>query len=120
MVAEYSFLLVDDDAIVRRVLERAVRLAHPQAQAIEAATVAAALAALRGQGITAVITDFHLPDGTALDILAVSQALDPRRKVLVISGVAAVETAALQSGATAFLLKPVELSRLIAAIRQLH
>lgn len=120
VVNQRSFLVVDDDAPVRLVLRRAVLLVDPQAYVIEAATVSEALHALHNVVITAVVTDFHLPDGTAIDILQESRRADPQRRVLVLSGVAMGKHAALQAGADQFLVKPVALPHLLSALRQLH
>lgn len=119
MVADPVFLLVDDDTAALRILERAVHLVYAQAHTLEATSVAEARAALQQVAITAILTDYHLPDGTALDILAESRAHAPERKIVVLSGVTAVEPAVLAAGATVFLAKPVDLSRLLQVISTL-
>lgn len=52
------------------------------------------------------ITDYHLTDGTGLDVLAASKVYDAPPLVIVISGDTTRMTAVLEAGAVAFLAKP--------------
>jgi DNA-binding NtrC family response regulator len=118
-VSHQNILIVDDDAIVRHVLRRLLNRIEPTIPIIEAATVTAALHALEHNPISMVVTDFHLPDGTGLNVYAAATLRNPALPVLVVSSDPGVATIALQSGAYAFLLKPFALDEFVAILAQL-
>ena len=118
-MSHQNVLLVDDDAIVRQVLRRSLNRIQPSLSVIEAATVAAALNALEHNPIIMVVTDFHLPDGTGLSVLAAARSRKPALPVLVISSDPHVATIANNEGAYAFLLKPFALDQLFNILLQL-
>lgn len=119
MAVNPTFLIVEDDDAVRHVLERAVRLAHPNATVLETGTVAEAIQTLDHFAVGAVVTDGELPDGTGLEVLAASRQRDPTRHVLLWSADARFAQPALAGGASAFLDKPIDLSELLRHLRQL-
>lgn len=118
-MSHQNVLLVDDDAIVRQVLRRSLNRIQPNILVIEAATVVAALNALEHNPLVTVVTDFHLPDGTGLSVLAAARSRKPALPVLVISSDPHVATIALEKGAFAFLLKPFALDQLLDILAQL-
>jgi len=99
-----TFLVVEDDAAVRRPLVRALS-DHGEVEAV--GTCAAARLAFRGRKYDAVIVDVSLPDGSGLDLIEVARKRSPAAIVLVLTGSTehAVIERALEAGAR-YLLKP--------------
>jgi DNA-binding NtrC family response regulator len=112
-------LLVEDDEAIRRVFARALALLDPTIDVLQAGTVAAACGLLLQDMVALVVTDYHLPDGTALDVLAAAQQCAAPPSVIVLSSNALVGPTALAAGATEFLAKPVDLGVLMAVVRRL-
>jgi two-component system, NarL family, response regulator DevR len=110
-------LIVDDDAIIRRLIRRMVALAYPAVGIQEAATVAQARHLLEAAQPQVVITDFELPDGTGLDVLARARALQPTLPVYMMSGDTQAAALAAEAGAAAFLPKPLDLPLLLQVLR---
>ena len=79
----------------------------------------AAVAALRGGPYLAVITDLRLPGADGLAVLRAARAADPLLPVFLITGYAAVETAvaALKLGARDYFPKPLDMERVLEAVR---
>lgn len=119
MAVDCLILVVDDDHLNRLVVQRAVQKVFPQISLREAATAGEALHIVQHERVTSLITDFHLPDGTGLDILTAFLAQNPAQKSLVLSGDPRTEDIVLSAGANWFLAKPVNLADLLAVIRQL-
>ena len=79
-----------------------------------------AVARLRESGpILAVVTDLRLPGADGLAVLAAARTADPLLPVFLITGYATVETAvaALKQGARDYFPKPLEIDRVLAALR---
>jgi DNA-binding NtrC family response regulator len=104
-------LLVDDDPEFLASLELLVKREGFACKT--ATTLEKALAALQAGLPDAVLIDLSLPDGNGLDFLRQHGALGGT-EVIVITGNATVESAvdALRDGATDYLVKPVDRSRL--------
>ena len=68
----------------------------------------------------AVLVDYRLPDGTALDILPALRASDPTVPVIVLTGHGSIDLAvrAIKEGAEHFLTKPVELPALLVILER--
>lgn len=109
-------LVVEDDPGARRALaELLVELGHEPA---EVGTVADALAALEGAPPDVAIVDLGLPDGDGLDVV---RAAPGATAVLVLTGQGSVRNAveAMKAGAHDFLVKPLRLPQLRAALELL-
>jgi DNA-binding NtrC family response regulator len=67
----------------------------------------------------AVLTDLRLPGATGLDVLAAARTADPLLPVFLITAYATVETAvaALKQGARDYFPKPLEMERVLMALR---
>lgn len=67
----------------------------------------------------AVISDFHLPDATGIDVLKAIKAKSPEIPVIIISGDPSPDTEkkSLKAGASAFFKKPLTISEFIAHIQ---
>ena len=115
-----TFLIVDDDAMIRLLLRRTLARYDPHAVVVAAATVAAAQQHLWEAPPDSVITDYHLTDGTGLEILAAAQRCAAPPQVIVISGDIARAEAVLAAGARAFLAKPFTPTDLLDLLRRLR
>jgi DNA-binding NtrC family response regulator len=110
-------LLVDDDPRLLRALGIALsrRFTLLTAPNVEEATLT-----LRAFRVQAVVTDFHLPDGTGLDVLREASASSPAAlRVLMSASEDALNTAESQALANVTVLKPFNVAqagRLIAAL----
>jgi len=111
-------LIVDDDAGTREALAEVV--GHDGLTTALAADLREARIQLVRQMPDVVFTDLKLPDGSGMDLF---EDLDPRSgvEVVVITGHATVETAveALKSGATDYLVKPINLQRVKAILSRM-
>ncbi|MHB8798431.1 MAG: sigma-54-dependent transcriptional regulator [Thermoanaerobaculia bacterium] len=107
-------LVVEDDPGARRALaELLVELGHEPA---EVGNVADALVSLEGDPPDVAIVDLGLPDGDGLDV--VRAAAPGSTAVLVLTGQGSVRNAveAMKAGAHDFLVKPLRLPQLRAAL----
>lgn len=110
--------IVDDDASIRWVLERALRQAGLETRAFEHAD--AALAALR-QGVPDVlVTDIRMPGRSGLDMLEEIRAKRPRLPVIVMTAHSDLESAvaAYQGGAFEYLPKPFDIDQAVELVRR--
>src|SRR5919106_1684818 len=69
----------------------------------------------------AVVMDYLLPDGTALDLLPRLKAIDPGVPLIILTGHGSIDLAvrAIKEGAEQFLTKPVDLQALLVIIERL-
>ncbi len=112
-----SILIVEDTALVRRLMARLLALdGHA---VIEAETLAQGLEQARRHRIDVLLLDLHLPDGDGLSLIRQWPAEGPRPAVLVTTAAVAHETEeqVKQAGA-AILRKPIAVADLRAAIAQ--
>ena len=111
-----QILVVEDEPDMAVTYERVLRRAGHRV--VMAATRAAGMRLLKRFHPRLVISDLRLPDGTGLDIIKAARNLDPPPPVIAITAFPLRDTrrSALDSGAQAFLVSPidvVELSRLV-------
>jgi DNA-binding NarL/FixJ family response regulator len=99
-----TFLVVEDDAAVRRLLVRGLS-EHGQVDAV--GTCAGAHSSFLTRKYDAVIVDVRLPDGSGLDLIEIGRKWSPSAFFLVLTGSAdpAVLDRTLEVGAR-YLLKP--------------
>src|SRR5205807_3449016 len=118
-----SVLIVDDDAIMRALLEAVVREAAPDADVRTATDARAALHAFRQRPARLMLLDLHLPGMSGLDLcleLRGSKLAD-RCRIVPVSGSAEEHDMRLlfQLGLTTFIEKSPELpSRVAAVVRE--
>lgn len=112
-----TVLVVDDEEPIRSALRRFLTQEKYTVQT--AATAEEALAAVRGQGIAAILLDLRLPDAAGADLVPRLLEADPRLAVLILSAVNDAPTAALclQRGAMDYLVKPMDLVDLLQALQ---
>ncbi len=101
-------LIVDDEEVVRSVLEAVLAKAGLPFVSVE--TAEAALEELGKQQFHLIVTDKNLPGKSGLDLLREAKAMQPEIEVVMMTGYASKESAigALDLGAAAYLEKPFE------------
>ena len=111
-------LVIEDDAAIRAMLDRGLRLAGHEP------TMAASLAAGRelwSEAFDLVLLDVMLPDGNGLELLAERRAAGDATPTVLLT--AREETQlrerAAQAGATEFLSKPFAYDELLACVSRL-
>ena len=112
-------LLVEDDAVLGRVMLRSLQDAGHRVDA--AATLGAARHFWQVQPYDAVLLDLNLPDGSGLDVLREARARHDRTPVLVLTARNRTEQriAGLDAGADDYLGKPFDLAEVEARLRAL-
>jgi len=109
---------MDDDPSIRRALDRLLRSAGLSVEAFaSAAELFARESPVRPMCL---VLDIHLPDMNGLDVLRRVIAADPGLPVLIITGELDpdLRKQALQAGAAAFLIKPVDEDQLLKEIHR--
>jgi len=112
-----SVLLVDDEPLVCRAYQRVLERAGHMVACV--GDVATACALLAGDGhFDVVVTDVTLGGGSGFEVLAIAKRAQPVLPVILISGLAdpAVARRAYDCGALRYLVKPVSIADLRAAI----
>ena len=110
--------LVDDDASIRWVLERALKQAGMDATAFEDAD--AALHALRREEPDVLVTDIRMPGRSGLDLLDEIRTRRPRLPVIVMTAHSDLDSAvaAYQGGAFEYLPKPFDIDQAVELVRR--
>jgi two-component system torCAD operon response regulator TorR len=109
-------LVVEDDIIVSEIA--AAYLRKGGIDAVEARNTASALACFANQPIDLALVDVNLPDGLGFDLV---QKLRARQDMAVIymttRGAAADKVHGFEAGADDYIVKPVDMSELLARVR---
>jgi two-component system nitrogen regulation response regulator GlnG len=110
--------LVDDDASIRWVLERALRNGGMQPKAFDAAEPA--LAALRSDAPDVLITDVRMTGQSGLDLLKRVHSTHPDLPVIVMTAHSDLGTAvsAYEGGAFEYLPKPFDIDQAVDLVRR--
>jgi two-component system nitrogen regulation response regulator GlnG len=110
--------LVDDDASIRWVLEKALRNGGMNARAFEQAD--RALEALSRDEPDVLITDIRMPGKSGLKLLDEVQAQHPKLPVIVMTAHSDLDSAvaAYQGGAFEYLPKPFDIDEAVALVRR--
>jgi two-component system nitrogen regulation response regulator GlnG len=110
--------VVDDDASIRWVLERALKQGGMNATAFDEAD--AVLAALRREEPDVLVTDIRMPGRSGLDLLEEIRGKRPRLPVIVMTAHSDLESAvaAYQGGAFEYLPKPFDIDQAIELVRR--
>ena len=111
-------MVVDDEKEI--CAELSVFLSKMGYSVIIANNVADAAALFKSRTPMLVITDYHMPDGTGLDLLKKVKNMNPNVNVILMSGVADAKTAAtaIKQEAFDFIPKPIDLDELESVIRE--
>jgi len=110
--------LVDDDASIRWVLEKALRQAGMQPRAFEQAD--SALAALKRAEPDVLITDVRMPGTSGLKLLEAVRERHPQLPVIMMTAHSDLDSAvaAYQGGAFEYLPKPFDIDQAVDLVRR--
>ena len=112
-----ALLIVDDDAVFRERLARALegRGFSPRT----AADVSAALALAQSGPVAAAIIDLNMPGGSGLTLIPPLRQLHPQARLIVLTGYGSIANAlqAIRLGADDYLTKPADADQLASALR---
>jgi CheY-like chemotaxis protein len=113
-MSRYSILIVDDEANQRLMLEQALRAHAGDWSIATAASGQEALAAVEAHVPDLIITDYHMPAMTGLELIARVRGRDLRSRIILITAYSSPElNAAVQRlGVDHYLTKPVPLAKL--------
>ncbi|QDP83795.1 response regulator transcription factor [Nocardia otitidiscaviarum] len=117
---ELSVFVVDDHELVRRGVATLLGDQPGMRAAGEAASVLQAMARIPVQRPDVVVIDVHLPDGCGIDLCRalLSRMNGLRCVVFTASADEAALSAAIEAGASAFIVKDISGERLVQAIRE--
>lgn len=115
--ARPSILLVDDDAVFRDRLARA--LAERGLDVWTADGPEEALARAREETPEYALVDLRMPGGSGLDLVRALHALDATTRIVVLTGYGSIATAlaAVRLGAFHYLTKPADVDEILAAFQ---
>jgi two-component system nitrogen regulation response regulator GlnG len=110
--------IVDDDASIRWVLERALKQGGMHATAFDEAD--SVLAALRREEPDVLVTDIRMPGRSGLELLEEIRGKRPRLPVIVMTAHSDLESAvaAYQGGAFEYLPKPFDIDQAVELVRR--
>jgi two-component system response regulator RegA len=111
-----TLLLVDDDAVLRDRLARA--LVHRGFEVTTAASGAEALEHARRDTPEFAVLDLRMPGMSGIEILRSLRTLDPSTRVLMLTGYGSIANAveATKLGAVGYLPKPADADEIVAAL----
>ncbi|HXQ30734.1 MAG TPA: nitrogen regulation protein NR(I) [Steroidobacteraceae bacterium] len=118
MTDSLAVWIVDDDASIRWVLERALKASGMTPRAFETAN--AALEALEDREPDVLVTDIRMPGNSGLKLLDQVQGSHPRLPVIVMTAHTDLDAAvaAYQGGAFEYLPKPFDIDEAVALVRR--
>ena len=110
--------IVDDDASIRWVLERALKSGGMTPRVFEAAELA--LEALRGDAPDVLLTDIRMPGLSGLDLVRRLHETRPQLPIIVMTAHADLDNAvsAYESGAFEYLPKPFDIDQVVELVRR--
>jgi two-component system response regulator RegA len=113
-----SLLIVEDDAVLRGRLARAMRDRGFEVR--EAADGAAALTLAREDPPEHAVVDLRMPGVSGLEVVQGLKEIDPSTLVVVLTGYGSIATAleAVRLGATHYLSKPVDADQIVAVFER--
>ena len=113
-----NLLLVDDDAVFTRVLERALRARHFEVR-VAATVVEAEILLGRGDFMPEFsVLDLNLGAASGLKLIGIVRQTAPDCRILILTGYASIATAidAIKLGADEYLAKPAEVDTIVHAL----
>ncbi len=111
-------LVVEDDALLRRLVVRALQIKTDSV--VPCADATAARAALGDGPFDAAAVDINLPDGSGLEVIERIRSLNPEAGIVAVTGHVGVDVAvrSMKAGADDFLTKPFEVEVLWHIIKK--
>jgi DNA-binding response OmpR family regulator len=118
MEKQKSILIVDDDKSILRILTRILQKQGYKTQTAE--TGREAEDEINKQSYDLALIDVKLPDTDGVDLLQKMQATRPNMIKIILTGFASMDNGikALDSGADAYLVKPVEPTELLKILKE--
>jgi len=113
-----TILVVDDVPDTVELIRRNLELAHYAV--MTASSVAEARAVLERQSFDLVITDYHMPFASGIELIRLVRESYPDTALIMITGYASVEGAveAIKAGAEEYLAKPFTDEELLAMVER--
>jgi DNA-binding NtrC family response regulator len=117
-MTQRRILIVDDENGIRFALRNYLEGCGYEVREVE--DIASCRMAFRDWRPDAIVLDYKLPDGTALDLVEPIKAFDPSITIIVLTGHGSIELAvqSMKDGADHFMTKPIELSVLAAVLEK--
>lgn len=117
-----KILVVDDEAIQRRVLAQMIREAVPSCEVLEANNGKTAIEKMHSDSIDVVFTDIKMPIMSGFDFIEHLNQSFPGVKVIILSGYRYFEYAqrAIRLGAFDYLLKPVRAESILEILNKIQ
>lgn len=117
MTPKAKILVVDDEAGTRDILQQILRDMGYDVQTV--ASGYNAIEMIKEDKFDVVITDIRMPGVDGLSVLEVAKGIDPEIEVIMITAYASLESSieALRDGAANYIMKPVNIEELKAALR---
>ena len=114
-----KILVVDDEDIIRESLSYILKKEKYDVE--EAANGRIAYEILKEKAFDLVITDLEMPEMKGIELLEEIKKMNPQTNTIVITAYASVDTAiaALRTGASDYILKPVEFDELLIKVKKL-
>ena len=118
MEKKKSILIIDDDKSILRFFTRILQKREYETETAE--TGEEAMEKISNRSYDLALIDVKLPDIDGIDLLKRIVPTNPNMIKIVITGFASIENGvtALNSGADAYLVKPVKLDELVKIIRE--
>jgi DNA-binding NtrC family response regulator len=118
-VSKRTILIVDDEPAIRTALRKF--LTGHGFEVTEAMSCQGAIERARTGSPDAIVLDYSLPDGTALDVLPELRSLGSTAATIVLTAHGSIDiaVAAIREGADHFLTKPIELPALLVILERL-
>ena len=116
----YRFLLLEDEPLTQRLLERQLRNRLPEVTLLTARSVAEAQAQLSGGHIDFFLLDVLVPDGSGIDFLCDLQTAQPNAIVVIMTAqpLGEYQAAAAELGVLRFLEKPVDIEEIVSLVKE--
>lgn len=115
-----SVLVVDDDPVIRRLLEQRLKKAKYNVDVAEDGYVAEKL--LQAHRYDIVLTDLMMPGGIGgIEVLEIAKQIDQETEVVLITAHSSVDTAvaAMKKGAVDYLEKPINFDELFLRLEKI-
>lgn len=121
-MGKYRILVLDDHILVRDLLVTAIAGMEGVGSISSASSITEAVSLCRGQPMDLVVSEWHLPDGSGLELSRSLRDLSPQPKLLILSGdeLDGIVRDAAQSGVHGFVSKRQPLSVLKDAIQAIQ
>ncbi len=116
-----KILILEDHPIFRFGLRQLIAQRWPEAEILEAETLAAALQLVRRDGLQLAVVDLNLPDAEGLESVSQLRRASPHLRLLVVSlnAEASYATRVLQLGACGYLTKARAAEEVVTALERI-